>query len=70
MAYWCCLCSPDEIREGRIRNGGGLPLCAEHRALTYWRSRQPQPPCTIAGPEQAYLHAIGMAALAPIAATG
>jgi hypothetical protein len=51
MIYRCCLCDPaDKIREGRIPNGCGVPLCAEHRAQTYWRSRQPAPAIATALP--------------------
>jgi hypothetical protein len=29
----CCLChAVDELREGHLRDGPGLPLCASHRA--------------------------------------
>lgn len=46
MSYRCCLCDPaGEIREGRIiPTSGAVPLCAEHRAQSYWRSCQPAPP--------------------------
>jgi hypothetical protein len=32
-----------EIREGRIRTGHAVPLCAAHFAVIHWRLRQPAP---------------------------
>jgi hypothetical protein len=72
MTYRCCLCAPDKTREGRIRDGYGVPVCPEHFAQGYWRSRQPRPssdarPMSVV--EQAFAHAM-LAAAAPIAASG
>jgi hypothetical protein len=67
----CCLCAPDQIREGRIRDGGAVPLCAEHHAQGFWRARQPAP--TDSPPMSMIEQRFGRAmldALAPIAATG
>ena len=63
MTYRCCLCDPaGKVREGRIPDGGGVPLCAEHRAQTYWSSRQPKLSTTNARPmsvvEQAFAYAM------------
>ena len=66
MTYRCCLCDAvDKIREGWIPDGGGVPLCAEHRAQTYWRSRQPPRPSAIMAPtvlERVLAHAMLVAA--------
>jgi hypothetical protein len=45
----CCLCDAvdGKIRAGRIPKGGGVPLCAEHKARLIWESRQPKPVCMI-----------------------
>lgn len=45
----CALCDA----EGRARvagtpEGWAFPICAEHRAQSYWRSRQPPAPRVIA----------------------
>ena len=68
----CCLCAPDQIREGRIRNGGGVPLCARCLAETYWRSRQPaltdSPPMSMI--EQRFGRAMLDEAQAPMVAAG
>ena len=43
MSYRCCICEVgDGSREGKLLNGVGVPLCAEHAAQSYWRSRQPE----------------------------
>jgi hypothetical protein len=73
MNYWCCLCETGKSRAGRIRNGGGVPICAEHFAEGYWRSRQPQAPQVVTwppSPEEAYQRAMALAALAQTAITG
>lgn len=36
----CCLC---DARDGRVRDGHTLSLCASCYATNYWRSRQPGP---------------------------
>jgi hypothetical protein len=36
----CVLCHPDAIRPGRVRQGMGLPMCAECFARNHWRSRR------------------------------
>lgn len=59
MIYCCCLCSPGQIRAGQIRAGYAVPLCPEHFAEGYWRSRQPEPP-TLA-PLSPYLEAAARA---------
>lgn len=44
MSYRCCICeaTTDEIKAGRICDGEGVPLCAQHRAEIRWqRLRQP-----------------------------
>ena len=40
----CCLCSAvtGERRPGRLLEGSTIALCAEHRARSIWRSRQPK----------------------------
>lgn len=47
----CALCfAISETREGNIPDGGGIPLCAEHRARTYWQSRRPPAPVVVTWP--------------------
>ena len=69
MTYRCCLCNAvDKIREGWIPDSGGVPLCAEHRAQTYWRSRQPAAPRSeLSMIEQTYQNAMTLAAIASTA---
>lgn len=45
MRFICCHCEATAggIREGRIRTGHAVPLCAAHFAASYWRSRQRTP---------------------------
>jgi hypothetical protein len=44
----CCLCRAiGESSPGRVPDGGGFPMCAEHRARSTWQSRYPKPPRTI-----------------------
>jgi hypothetical protein len=73
MAYQCCLCAPDKIREGRIRDGGGVPLCVLHFDRIFWSLRQSALSTTDTRPtsiiEQAFAHAM-LAAVTPIAAAG
>jgi|HubBroStandDraft_4_1064222.scaffolds.fasta_scaffold422242_2 hypothetical protein len=59
MIYCCCLCAPGKIREGQIRDGYGVPLCAEHFSEELWFLRLAQPP-TLA-PLSPYLEAAGRA---------
>jgi len=42
----CCLCLAvtGDVRPGRIPDGGGFPMCDEHRAQSAERARQPKPP--------------------------
>lgn len=42
MTYRCCLCLDDHPREGRIREGEGVPLCAVHRAELRWKRKPAQ----------------------------
>jgi hypothetical protein len=65
--YRCCLCGCDangKVRAGQIRDGYGVPTCAEHFAAGYWASRQPRPPCVVTAAVQEYLDLVGRAALA------
>jgi hypothetical protein len=67
MIYCCCLCAPDKIREGRIRAGYGVPLCAEHHSRVVWRAREPESPRVVTwppSPEEAYQNASALAAFA------
>jgi hypothetical protein len=43
MIYRCCLCDAADgaIKEGRIKDGEGVPLCARHRAAERWKRREP-----------------------------
>ena len=45
MIYRCCLCDAADgaIKEGRIKDGEGVPLCALHRAAERWKRRDQQP---------------------------
>jgi hypothetical protein len=73
MNYWCCLCETGKFRAGQIRAGYGVPLCAEHFAEGYWRSRQPQAPRVVTwqpSSEQAYQDAIALAVLTQAALAG
>jgi hypothetical protein len=42
----CCLCDAvlGEFRPGRIHDGGGVPLCDEHRASSAENARRYVPP--------------------------
>jgi hypothetical protein len=41
VIYRCCLCDTyGEIKEGRIKDGEHVPLCAVHRSELRWK-RQP-----------------------------
>jgi hypothetical protein len=42
MKYSCCLCDAvlGEFRPGRIPDGGGVPLCDEHRASSAESARR------------------------------
>jgi hypothetical protein len=46
MIYRCCLCDAADgaIKEGRIKDGEGVPLCARHRADLRWTRREQRPP--------------------------
>jgi hypothetical protein len=50
MKVRCCLCDvvDGQFRAGKIPKGGGVPLCAEHKARLLWESRQPKPVRVIA----------------------
>lgn len=44
----CAICSAlGEEKAGTVPDGWGFPICAQHRAESYWRSRQPAPPQVI-----------------------
>ena len=64
MKYFCCLCEAvaGEIRPGRISEGGGVPLCAEHHARSIENARKPMPPPVVTA--DPYLQACTRAALA------
>jgi hypothetical protein len=69
----CCLCHAiGEHRVGHIAEGGGVPLCAEHRAQCNERARKPAAPqiVTLGSPsyeEVAYRMFLAGTALADIA---
>lgn len=60
----CCLCSAiGESNPGRVPEGGGVPLCPEHRARSIEQSRKPAPPQIIMLGLQTYEDACAAAVL-------
>jgi len=56
MTYCCCLCDAADgaIKEGRIKEGERVPLCARHRADLRWRRREQRPVALPASHRLAY----------------